>query len=402
MKFMKNHTFLCWNCHTTIASKHAGKTCPHCGASLVMEDFDALAQGCVARYRQTISTIIPLQNRLKKLRYIQKHLGIFGSLRVSPLSMLIKRTQERIMPHRQNLRSLKQDLFTLSQGRWFADPWYKASHMISQKNGMLRKAAYNVEGEFIISPSNSSWGRDYTSGQHNELAMYSLLTQALQQGKFGYARLIPNVFIPTHATRASSSLQNKLGTFTEIDMVLVTERKIYCIETKYSGGSISIRQQKGSFKVMAIHDAREGKIQRKTLPVVEQNAFHCESLYRYLEVNGLIEDRGVELNKETQVYGLPQNIIAFHEDNPVHSSLCKGNNKVRFATDSYSCHYLPRVIAAQEGSDTLHSPEHVDRIANHLIEHNLDPAGTLKEQLVYRIRSRRSLNKMLGDLRKAI
>lgn len=402
MNSTKDHTFLCWNCHIAIGSEHAGKTCPHCGASLVMEDFDALAQGCVARYRQTINTIMPLQNRLKKLRCIQKRLGIFGSLRISPLSMLIKRTQEQIMPHGQNLKSLKQDLHALSQGRWFADPWYKASHMIPRKNGMLRKAAYSIEGEFTIDPSDSSWGRDYTSGQHNELVMYSLLAQALQRGKFGYARLIPNVFIPTHVTRTSSSPQNKLDAFTEIDMVLVTERKIYCIEAKYSGGSISIRQQKGSFKVTAIHDAREGKIQRKTLPVVEQNAFHCKSLYHYLEMNDLLKDRNAGLNKETRAYDFPQNIIAFHEENPVHSNLCKGNNKVRFATDSYSCHYLPRVIAAREESGTLLSPEHVDRIADYLIEHNLDPTGALKEQLAHRIRSRKSLNKMLGDLRKAI
>lgn len=367
-----------------------------------MEDFDECARDCAVRYSKIVEQTRPVQEKLKKLVRVQKRIGRIGAALLFPLRFQIKNLQKDIQLQRRELRKIRTQLFELSKGRWFADPWYKASGKLPRQDYPVRKARYNSSGYFIMLPNRNKWGANYSPGQHNEFALYALLARAVQNGEFGYARLIPNAYIPVRPHCSLSHYKSCQPTYTEIDMILVTQHRVYCIETKYSGGAIDIRSKKGKFVVTAFYQDKAGRTTRKKLPVVEQNALHCQSLFAYLKKHGLLGEGSRGLDLASCDDSFPQSIIAFHEDNPKASSFCKGNSRALFSTDSPTCRYLPRVIKSKEKGAQRFSQAQVDAIADHLIQNNLDPTGQLKERLAFQIQSRKEVNKMISSLRKIV
>lgn len=157
-----NHRFECWNCHTSIAAKHAGSTCPQCGASLVVEDFDAVACECAEKFRRITAQTKVLENRLKKLERPHKRFSPLSALLFLTAHPWIKKLQNEISICKRKNHETKSQLFELSKGRWFAGSWYKISGEVPGRGHTVRRARYNTSGCFIITPGQSKWRNPQT------------------------------------------------------------------------------------------------------------------------------------------------------------------------------------------------------------------------------------------------
>lgn len=151
-----NHRFECWNCHTSIAAKHAGSTCPQCGASLVLEDFDVVASECAERYRRTVAQSKVLKDRLERLERPHRF-SLFGALLFLTAQPWIKQLRRELSRCKRELHDAKSELYELSKGRWFADPRYTASGEAPGRGHAVRRARYNAMGCFIVTPGESRW-----------------------------------------------------------------------------------------------------------------------------------------------------------------------------------------------------------------------------------------------------
>ncbi|WP_251197300.1 hypothetical protein [Anaerotardibacter muris] len=152
-----NHRFECWNCHTSIAAKHARSTCPQCGASLVLEDFDVVASECAERYRRAVAQSRVLKDRLDKLERPQKRFSLFGALLFLTAHPWIKKLHKELRGCERELHAAKSELYELSKGRWFTDPRYAASGQAPGRGCEVRRARYNPSGCFIVTPGESDW-----------------------------------------------------------------------------------------------------------------------------------------------------------------------------------------------------------------------------------------------------
>lgn len=152
-----NHRFECWNCHTSIAAKHAGSTCPQCGASLVLEDFDVVASECAERYRRACAQSKVLKNRLEELERPRNRFSLFGVLLFLTARPWIKKLRKEQNRCKREQYAAKSELYELSKGRWFADPRYGASGEAPGRGCTVRRARYNASGCFIVVPGESRW-----------------------------------------------------------------------------------------------------------------------------------------------------------------------------------------------------------------------------------------------------
>lgn len=275
--------FTCWGCGKDVPLKYSGKACPNCGAPLTPRAYDHRAKELTAQRHEVELELSRDLNELSAAAERNARWGILGRLPFLPS----RRTMKRLTKRSQQLREQISEMALktrLGADRYYASEWFRQSQRFLRadtpdprvnKHNPFKTPYYDQDGMFHMLPDGSDcWKR----GEFGEYVVFSLLSDAIEDGTLGHARLLWHLYIPsgqyaeTHAERTD-----------EVDIVLLTTHGLYSIEVKSLHSFIEVRPDSfwDTYLVTATAATRDGRRiegQSTVSKGVGQNASHVKAL----------------------------------------------------------------------------------------------------------------------------
>lgn len=253
--------------------------CPHCGAVLSEETFDAWASELGVRVAAAEAVIARREELEKQLA--ERRGGFVGMVRVLGTRVLLalgRRRFERAERQRKDARSL---LGQAAQGRYYAGAWYRATGIAHvSAPGVEDDERYHlrpryVGGAFEAGPAD--W-RPQSRGVAGEfLAFEELRRRTLDPASALYgARLAANLFVP--ASKFGRPVEGRGGStaplWRQIDCVLIAREGVFVIEVKSKHAKVIAP---ADFGWLAVEPA-DGGVRHSACWVLHQCADQADSL----------------------------------------------------------------------------------------------------------------------------
>ena len=253
--------------------------CPHCGAVLSEETFDAWASELEVRVAAAEAVIARREELEKQLA--ERRGGFVGMVRVLGTRVLLalgRRRFERAERQRKDARSL---LGQAAQGRYYAGAWYRATGIAHvSATGAADDERYHLrlryaDGRFSAAPAD--W-RPQSRGVAGEfLAFEELRRRTLDKASSLYgARLAANLFVP--ASKFGRPVAGRGGAATplwrQIDAVLIAREGVFVVEVKSRHAKVIAP---ADFGWLAVEPAGGG-VRRSACWVLHQCADQADSL----------------------------------------------------------------------------------------------------------------------------
>ncbi|WP_255467472.1 nuclease-related domain-containing protein [Raoultibacter phocaeensis] len=377
---------ICWNCGEDVSLEYAGKTCPECGASLTVFDYDEVAKEVLELKEALKNETDVLRVRVEKAAGRNRCFGFLGRCRFFPTLVLLKKKVSALGRREKEIAETEKRLAELAAARWYCGLWFRETAMLPRSLGgnssAIDSVFYNGEGKYEVESSASNLSRE--AGEYGEYRVFDLLSQSVEAGEFGYAHLIPRVFVPVLRNPYSRRCQNS---YAEIDAVLITERVVVAIEVKNVSCEIDIRyvQGKGHRVEFRYHDDMGRVLRREKSNVIKQNAYHCKALEHALENCGVKK---------------AVNLVVFCESDPRVNVSTQGRDGVFVATNWRGGRYLPKVIhRVIRKSARMRTREQVDALYEHIKLNYSDPHGSKAKSHVKEVREGKRLDEMIKAMR---
>lgn len=326
----------CWRCRRKIGLGAARRSCPKCGAELSVARYDGQAR--------------KVGNEASLLRARAEALRESGAA-----SDEIERVDDEAAS-RLNL------LKTLAEGRYYCDEWFRQTgmplaHGRVESEVPVLNVTYDAEGRFKAEGNPRSVR---SRGGYSEYEVYEALRDAASRGAFGHSRLLAHLFIPRE--RGSRGALSSA----ELDLVLVTEHKVYVIEVKGARCAVASWKDEGALRLVL-----------ETYPV-DGEGRACGEPERSTAVSQVWGHRcalrgqalqGVSTSEITPVIVFPQ---------CTEMRLLDGQGKSGIFVCSLGGEQDVVEVLAREDARTAvrHTPNEVDGIANRLAVQYGDPDGS--------------------------
>lgn len=341
----------CWRCHRKIGLGAAGRSCPKCGAELSVARYDE-------RAREVGREASLLRARAEALR------------ETGAAPDEIERVDDEVAA-RLNL------LKTLAEGRYYCDEWFRQTGMPLAHGRMesevpVLNVTYDAEGRFKAEGNPRS---KRSKGGYSEYEVYEALREASRRGAFGHSRLLAHLFIPREGGgRGALSAA-------ELDLVLVTEHKVYVIEVKGARCAVASWKDEGALRLVL-----------ETYPVDDEGRA-CGEPERSTAVSQVWGHRCALRGQKIQGVSTAEitPVIAFPHCTEMR--LLDGQGKSGFFICSLGGEQDIVEVLARENARTAvrHTPNEVDGIANRLAVQYGDPDGSKARRHVEEVNLSRRL-----------
>lgn len=266
--------------------------------------------------------------------------------------------------------------------RYAASLWFRETHTpLSALQGVhsaLKCATYSERGAHKVAANYGSENR----GRYGEYVVFDALASALERGDFGHARLAADIFIPSHSTAGIDP------SYTEIDMLLITERSIYVIEAKnlYSEVDCVFKKRDGCYKVYVRqgHNRKLVNAPRREDRGPSQNEKHCRALLR---------------NRADLYANEIVNIVTYLARFGFQPPKQQGKNRVYLTTiDENSSADARLLVSAHERESPIRrTPEEVDALFDDIVRRYADQTGSKRAEHVQRAEVAKKLYRTLRN-----
>ena len=282
-------SIVCWSCGKDVSLEGEPEVCPHCGALLDEQSFDARAGELLRAVSDADASIGDAETQLTEERSRCARWGLLGKLPIFPARRRAKRIEDRLVALRAERKATIKTLRACAVARYYISKWYRVTGITLNDNRrpevVFARPRYSLEKDGAVAfscraPGKTKEQRRLIDAHYAEYEVFCAIQAMIDEGKLGHSRLLANL-VATYDEDERQRYRRRVRA-NEIDMLLVTESALVVIEVKCTWKALTIAfdDRRGRHRIARIGVNKSGELfgTEQEDGAASQVSAHCRTI----------------------------------------------------------------------------------------------------------------------------